>query len=641
MKEIKEKKMSKDNQKLIETNKAIGIQFNKEQIDLLKRTVAKGTTDDELSLFMHVCKKSGLDPFSRQIYAVKRWSTKENKEVMTIQTGIDGYRLTAERTGCYCPGKESIFNYDKDNKLISATAYVKKLAGGLWHEISATAFYEEYVQLDKNGNPNNFWSKMKHTMLVKCFDNQTKILTEDGFVSFPEALERDLKILQVTERGLEAVKAIPFSQKYDGDMVVLDSDDLNFSVTPNHDMITTIGKIEASEIYAKAAARSKFWIPRSVSTSKPETKWNDIDLYLCGVFVADGTYSSSNLFSIEVSRERKVKSLLKVGGYIKHTIRKCSGDRAFGSTRIIVTKKDKQRFTYSVEKIKKLVNPNGKQININELLKLSARQSKIFVDAWIEFDGHLLKDTCVRRLYSSRKEHIKAFQIAAICAGYSIGIVKSRQPDIGKINYHLSISDRNEITFKRWGKSNWNSTNNIRNRTGLTIEKNKSGIVWCVKVPSGKIVVQRNGFSMVCGNCAEAGALRKAFPAELSGIYTFEEMQQTEIVEDTEIKSIEIETPKLLIEDEVKKESKPEVFESRFIMDAITMKTGITNKKEWKLYTIYGSDGAFFKTFSNTIAEQAIKLKGYPVIAKQIRNSKGEIEITELLEDGLITAALK
>lgn len=148
-------------------NKIPQMSFNKDQIELLKRTVAKGTTDDELALFMHVCKKSGLDPFSRQIYAIKRWNSKEGKEVMTIQTGIDGYRLTAERTGNYCPGKEPSFNYDKDGKLISATAFIKKFVGGIWHEVSAMAFFDEYVSLDKQGNPTLFWQKMKHAMIAK------------------------------------------------------------------------------------------------------------------------------------------------------------------------------------------------------------------------------------------------------------------------------------------------------------------------------------------------------------------------------------------------------------------------------------------------------------------------------------------
>lgn len=49
----------------------------------------------QLGIFFHYCKASGLDPFGRQIYMIKRKSRGEVR--WTIQTGIDGYRLIARR----------------------------------------------------------------------------------------------------------------------------------------------------------------------------------------------------------------------------------------------------------------------------------------------------------------------------------------------------------------------------------------------------------------------------------------------------------------------------------------------------------------------------------------------------------------
>ena len=143
--------------------------YDQKKIDLIKRTICKGSTDDELQLFIQACKKTGLDPFMRQIFAVKRWDSQAKREVMTIQTGIDGYRLIADRTGRYAPGRNPEFTYDDQGKLSSAKAYIKKKTlDGTWHEVSSIAFWDEYVQTTKDGNPTHFWKNKGHIMLSKC-----------------------------------------------------------------------------------------------------------------------------------------------------------------------------------------------------------------------------------------------------------------------------------------------------------------------------------------------------------------------------------------------------------------------------------------------------------------------------------------
>jgi len=141
-------------------------QFNPEQVALIKNYLCKGINDDELKLFQAVCKKTGLDPFMKQIYAVKR------KDQMTIQTSIDGYRLIAERTGRYCPGRESTYQYE-DGKVVCATSYVKKQTiDGTWHEVAASAYYSEYApEPYSNGKMNPFWESKPHVMLAKCAES--------------------------------------------------------------------------------------------------------------------------------------------------------------------------------------------------------------------------------------------------------------------------------------------------------------------------------------------------------------------------------------------------------------------------------------------------------------------------------------
>ncbi len=141
-----------------------------DKIDLVKRTVAKGATDDELEMFLYVAQRSGLNPFLRQIHAVKRWNAEERREVMAIQVGIDGLRLVADRTGRYAPGRDTIFGYNDAGELENATAFVKKhtVAGLIWHEYSATALFGEYAQRKRDGSVTQMWATKPHIMLAKC-----------------------------------------------------------------------------------------------------------------------------------------------------------------------------------------------------------------------------------------------------------------------------------------------------------------------------------------------------------------------------------------------------------------------------------------------------------------------------------------
>ncbi len=154
------------------------VEFNSDQVALIKRTICQGASDDELTLFLAQCKRTGLDPFARQIHAVKRFDKKQNREVMSIQIGIDGFRLIGDRTGLY-DGQEGPFWCGADgvwrDVWISgeypSAAKVLVYRKGCARAFVGIAHWDEYAQTYKDGNPLPMWAQMPAGQLAKCAES--------------------------------------------------------------------------------------------------------------------------------------------------------------------------------------------------------------------------------------------------------------------------------------------------------------------------------------------------------------------------------------------------------------------------------------------------------------------------------------
>jgi len=167
--------------------------YTQDQISLIKRTVAKDATDDELKLFLIVAARSGLDPFSRQIHFVKR------KGQGAFQTGIDGYRAIAERTKTLAGIDDAVFDTETELHPNKASVTIYRMIGGQRVPFTASARWSEYVPAP---GQDFMWKKMPYLMLGKVAEA----------LALRKAFPNDLSGLYTNEEMAQADHGQPVEQ---------------------------------------------------------------------------------------------------------------------------------------------------------------------------------------------------------------------------------------------------------------------------------------------------------------------------------------------------------------------------------------------------------------------------------------------
>jgi phage recombination protein Bet len=139
--------------------------LTQDRLELVRRTIAPDLTDAELELFGATCRRLGLDPLARQIHAVKRSGR------MTIQAGIDGLRLVAQRTGDYA-GQEGPHWCGPDGQwrdvwLEKAPPAAARM-GVYRRGFSSPAVGGRPLGQLRRARSRPTWKKMPDVMLAKC-----------------------------------------------------------------------------------------------------------------------------------------------------------------------------------------------------------------------------------------------------------------------------------------------------------------------------------------------------------------------------------------------------------------------------------------------------------------------------------------
>ena len=124
-----------------------------EMLAALRNTVASGLTDPEFMLFAEMCRATGLNPATKEIWAIKAGGR------LQLMTGINGFLKIANSHPQF-DGMEVSFEHDEKGFLVSSTAKVYRKDRK--YPSVAIAYLAEY----NKGTP--VWKQMPTIMLSKC-----------------------------------------------------------------------------------------------------------------------------------------------------------------------------------------------------------------------------------------------------------------------------------------------------------------------------------------------------------------------------------------------------------------------------------------------------------------------------------------
>lgn len=135
------------------------VSVTEEQLDLVRRTVAVGATEDELRLYLYDCNRQRVHPLDKLLHFTKRGGK------YTPITSIDLMRTRAADTGEYAGSDDAIFNGATGTQTFSATVTIWRIVKNMRVSFTASARWSEYCP---SKGQDYMWTKMPHTMLAKC-----------------------------------------------------------------------------------------------------------------------------------------------------------------------------------------------------------------------------------------------------------------------------------------------------------------------------------------------------------------------------------------------------------------------------------------------------------------------------------------
>jgi phage recombination protein Bet len=167
-------------------------------MQIVRNTIFKNSTDEELALFFHICKSNNCSPLDRLLHP-SVYKDSDGNRILVVVTSIDLMRSRSVETGLdngmdEPEFSESIFDLKTEKETIKVPEWckVRVYKKNVERPYVGVARWVEFYPGEKRGH---MWRKMPTIMLAKCAEAQARRL------AFPRELNKlyeEAEIIQAT-----------------------------------------------------------------------------------------------------------------------------------------------------------------------------------------------------------------------------------------------------------------------------------------------------------------------------------------------------------------------------------------------------------------------------------------------------------
>jgi len=340
-----------------------------------------------------------------------------------------------------------------------------------------------------------------------CFDEETEVLTEQGWVRFDQLDPEVPRCVAQWDNGI--ISFVPWLEYFCLDnnepLIHLTNQHIDLCVTPEHRCLVQSRKTRRFEVFEAQAYPEYYYQLHSGKYEGPGTlSLSRDEMVLVCATQADGSWSKSGI-RFGFSKKRKIDRLVA----------------ALDRMAVPYSRKVRMEASKAVTRIRVLAGPVVQRVRdlLGEkktfgswLLLLGREPLGWFCEEVWHWDGTVKTKS---RYSSNSKVNSDWVQIALVLSEQRANQgVDTTQRGNRKRNYHIYATPRN-----------YSLTNTQRS----SVSRSK---VYCVSVPSSYLLVRRNGKTAVTGNCQNPpreGGFRACFVPRPNHVYVFSDYSTLEM----------------------------------------------------------------------------------------------------------------